>query len=335
MTNMQLGDLAQSYQLRGQNALLKREIADITQELSTGRTGDLAGAVRANLAPIAGIEHDLKRLDGYETAVSETSLLADTLQNTLERVQEESQELSNALLLAGNTYNPTIVKSASMNARESFEAMVATLGTQVAGRSLLSGVATDQPALEEAQVILSAVESAASMATTAADVADAVDAWFAPGGDYDTLAYTGSSIKLSAVAVGTNAEVALDFSADDAGIRDVLAAAALGALVAEGVLSADPAEQVELVTIAGERAISAQAGLTSMRADLGAKQAALERAEQTNSASRFALEMSRYEIISVDPYESATRLEAVQIQLESLYAITARLGRMSLVDYMR
>ncbi len=344
MTNMQLGDLAQSYQLRSQNALLKREMAEITQELSTGRTIDLAGAVRGNLAPIAGIEHDLKRLDGFETAVSETTLLADALQSTLERVQEESEKLSSTLLLAGTSYNSTIVQSASRSAQESFKAMVDTLGTQVAGRSLLSGTAIDQPALADANTILEEVVVAVngSGATSAADVVTAVDAWFAPGpsGSYDSIAFIAfppgqPTQKLSAVAVGANTEVALDFTADDAGIRDILAAAALGALVEKGVLSGNPAEQVELVTKAGERTISAQAGLTTMRADVGAKQAALEHAEQANSVSRFALEISRNKIISVDPYESATQLEAVQIQLESLYAITARLGRMSLVDYMR
>ena len=83
--------------------------------------------------------------------------------------------------------------------------------------------------------------------------------------------------KLSAAAVGANSEVTLDFTADDAEIRDILAAAALGALVEKGVLSGDLAEQVELVIKAGERTISAQAGLTTMRADVGASSRARTR----------------------------------------------------------
>jgi flagellar hook-associated protein 3 FlgL len=64
-------------------------------------------------------------------------------------------------------------------------------------------------------------------------------------------------------------------------------------------------------------------------------QSKIAQADQSNSTARHALEMTRARIVNVDPYESATRLEAAQIQLETLYALTARLGRLSLTDFLR
>ena len=72
MSSVQLGDLAQSYQLRSENARLKREVSVLTEELSTGRTADLAKRASGDLTPITGIEHDLSRLDGYGTALAES-----------------------------------------------------------------------------------------------------------------------------------------------------------------------------------------------------------------------------------------------------------------------
>ena len=47
------------------------------------------------------------------------------------------------------------------------------------------------------------------------------------------------------------------------------------------------------------------------------------------------MENARNSLLAVDPYETATRLEAAQFQLESLYTVTVRLSNMSLVNYLR
>jgi len=39
--------------------------------------------------------------------------------------------------------------------------------------------------------------------------------------------------------------------------------------------------------------------------------------------------------VNADPFETASTLQAVQLQLETHYAMTARLSRLSLAEYLR
>ena len=46
-------------------------------------------------------------------------------------------------------------------------------------------------------------------------------------------------------------------------------------------------------------------------------------------------ELRRRGIVAADPFETANALEAAKTQLETLYALTARLSRLNLADYLR
>lgn len=335
MSSVQLGDLAQSYQLRSENARLKREVAVLTEELSTGQTADLAARVSGDLTPITGIEHDLARLDGYRTALTESRVIADSMQAALETVQSLSEELYGGLIVVGTANDPSAARAAGIDAEEKFQAMVGTLSTQAGGRSLFAGIATDQPALAPADDILAALRTATAGLTDAGDIVATVEAWFGPGGDFETLGYGGSTTALSPVAVSRDISVTMDVTALDTRLRDLLAATAMGALAAEGALDSAPQERVALAAEAGARLMSTQTNMATLRAEVGATQNTLEQAEQANGTSRYALELARSQIVAIDPYEKATQLETAQIQLESLYAMTARLNRLSLVDFLR
>jgi flagellar hook-associated protein 3 FlgL len=72
-----------------------------------------------------------------------------------------------------------------------------------------------------------------------------------------------------------------------------------------------------------------------LRGNLGFAQARIEQAQTRNESEIAALEIARSDLLSIDPYEAATRLEAAQTQLETLYSVTARLSRLRLVDFLR
>ena len=121
---------------------------------------------------------------------------------------------------------------------------------------------------------------------------------------------------------------------DDAEIRDLLKGYAIASLVAEGALSTDHNERLDLASMAGARLASSNAEITDIRARIGTEQAKIEAAQVRNDAEISALEQVRTNILQADPYETATRLQASEIQLETLYAITARLSRLNLAGYL-
>ena len=117
-------------------------------------------------------------------------------------------------------------------------------------------------------------------------------------------------------------------------IRDILKQTAIAALAADQDLGYSQTIQGALLVTAGENLMAVQGDLTGLRADLGYAETRLEESKTRLSAERTSFEMSRNELLGVDLYETATRLEAVQFQLESLYTATSRLSGLSLVRYL-
>ena len=211
------------------------------------------------------------------------------------------------------------------------------MNAQIGGRALFAGAATDSPALADADTILSALTEVTATAADAAEAADRVDDWFAPGGDFDTsgLGYVGSATRMSGFRVADGTRADIHIRADDPAIRETLKGLALAALVKDGPFNGNVEQRSDLARIAGGQLLSSQSAFIAARAEVGTAQATIENATTQNAAERTALSISRNEITSIDPYQTAVELREVEVQLETLYSMTARLSRLSLVNYLR
>ncbi len=335
MTFQGVGDLAQSFQLRRDNARLQELLRSVSSELSTGRTSDLGRAVSGDFGQLAGIERSLSRLSAYETTASETRLMADAAQASLAFVGDRMTDVSQAFLLANGDFQPSLIGSASRTARVALDDAISALNTRVGDRSVFSGIATDRPAIGQADDWLAALETTLAGETTADGVASAIADWFAPGGDFESVAYFGATDPLSEVPVSEERRVTLDVTALDPGIRRALEGLTVGALLDRGALSGSPSEQASLAKAASEILLVADYAMTDTRARVGSLQEQIESAEARNASEGQALELARARILAVDPFEAATELAALEGQLETLYATTARLSRLSLTDFLR
>ena len=67
---------------------------------------------------------------------------------------------------------------------------------------------------------------------------------------------------------------------------------------------------------------------------LGVLEAEVERITVAQNAEISALTLARNEIANADPFETASALQAVQLQLETHYQMTARLSQLSLVNFI-
>lgn len=332
---LSLGDLAQTYRMRRQNVALRSEITRLGQELSTGRASDTGAHLAGDLSGLAAIERGLETLNSYRVSVSEATVTAGAMQAALDRLAGEAGTLAEALLAAKSAGGAHLIGAAGAAARATFDAAVETLNARAADRSLFAGTATDGPALAGADQILAALQTEIAAETSAAGVIARIEAWFDPGGGFETSGYLGGTTDLAPWRAGPGQTVSLSVRADDTEVRALLAAAATAALADQSPIAGNPDELAELVGRAGELLLTAQSGLIERQADVGAAEAKLAEAATRNAAERSALERARADLLSVDPYSTATELEAVQGQLETLYALTARLSRLSLTDFLR
>lgn len=338
MNYVSIGDMAQAFQMRRHNVELQRQLSRLTEDLTSGVKSDLAEAVSGDFKALAGIDHSLGILRAYQTATDEAELFTGTLQAAFATVQDMTTDLAPGLANAATTGTPLIVDTAAMDARQKFHSVVAALNTQVADRYLLSGDATDQRPILGSQDILDALMAATAGQVTGTGVATAVAIWFdAPpgGGGYLDMIYGGSPTLLAPFRIGQGDEAVMDITAASPEIRDMLKGLALSALVAEGALPGDQLGRSYLVKTSGEALFAANDRMADLRARLGATEGHIADTATRNSAEASALEIARIKIIAADPYETASALEAVQTQIETLYTLTARLSRLSLADYLR
>jgi flagellar hook-associated protein 3 FlgL len=330
-----IGDMARHYVLQRRNAVLKQDIDDLVKVLASGEIRDKADPVTGEYMILGDIERSLRLLDGYDLASREARIFADTAQAALGTVQDSVEALSGDLILAAQSGTATGLSVASDQARQVFLDLVDRLNTTVGGRSVFAGIGTSGPALADGAVMLADLRLAVSGLSNPTDITATVAAWFDdPGGGFETSGYVGEEVPLAPFQVSEASEVQMTITAYDPALRAVLKQAALAALAADDALELCAEFQRLLLQQAGQQIVGDVKGLTELRAGVGATQEAIAAGEAENAAARSGFTLLKSEMVAAAPYETATQLEEPRVQLETRYAVTARLAGMTLARYL-
>jgi flagellar hook-associated protein 3 FlgL len=256
------------------------------------------------------------------------------MQTALAAVEGMASDFAASLLTAASSPQPAQLKAVLGDAEERFGSAVSHYNTRFGDRTLFAGQESRSSALVPAGIILTELEALTSGLTGASAVEAAVSTWFDDPAGFQALAYRGGD-PLVPLAVAPGEDASLDVTAMDPAIRATLKALSLAALLDRGALPGDRVAQATLARRAGEMLMESQTDRASLAARLGAGEGLIEEARVRVEAEISALSIARADTVSVDPYEAATRLELAQTQLETIYSITARLSRLSLVDFLR
>jgi len=330
-----IGDLAQSFVLQRQNTELKSQMARLSAELSSGRTENVTDHLAGNFGHLADIEHDLVLLDARRGTATEARTFTAAMQTALERVQDLAGGLGESAVLTAAAPGDISLDVTARHARGNLESIVSALNTDVVGRSLFAGATVESAALEPADTLLTAARAAVAGETGAAGVEAALQAFFDdPGGGFETLVYQGANTDLAPYRLGDGASVELSLRADAQALRDTLRHTVATALAGDETLALSKEARRTLVQRAGEGLLTAAEGLTGLRAGLGFTEARIDQSESRIAAELTSLEFARSELLAVDPFETASQLEQVQFQLETLYTLTARSARLNLVNFL-
>ncbi|MCA0995405.1 flagellin [Alloyangia pacifica] len=330
-----VGDLARTLVLRTHHARLSREMDKLGVEIATGLVRDPARHLQGDVTGLVALDRDLSRLEAFRISTTEAAARSSTMQTTLEEIQSRSELLSQFLLSAELTPTQEMRETFSEEARNAMGQMLNGLNRTIGGRFLFSGTANDTPAVAGLDIMLTDLRTALAGQTTAEDIETALDAWFdTPGGGFETAGYLGATEDASPIRISSGDTVALDIRGDDQVFRDLLKSVAKAALATDATLGLAAPVQTELLSEAGRELLGHQESLVELRAGLGAKEARIEQVIARNAAERTALNLTRLELVGADEFEVAAKYENVRVQLESLYAITARSSQLSLVDFL-
>lgn len=334
MTMVSLGDLAQSFLLKSQATRLKRDADRITGALASGRVADVGAALSGDLSRLTADSRARAVIAGYQSAAREAVAQARATQAALDLVGGAAQALVSPLLRASQLNLADQVALAGEEARGRLKTALAALNTSSGGRSLFAGQAVNRPAVAESGVLLAAVRAELAGAATADAAMARLSAWFDAPTGFAAMAYQGG-IALEDVAVSATDRVWLGVTAADPALRAVLKGLAAAALIEDPALPLPLDESKTLARLAAEALLTGGERVTDLAARLGISEERIDAAQSRNAADLLTLELAQAEAIRSDPERLAVELEAVQTNLETVFAITARLSRLNLTDFLR
>lgn len=331
-----LGDLSGFLSSRHSNVRLKQQIQQHSHELTTGLAFNTSRHLGGDMSQLAIIEHDLRLSETMRQTNAEAILRSGAKQSALGLIDQHLDVTFEALATVGLNEGALAGNTASATAGHAFRSIVDALNTQAGHQSLFAGSATDHPALIDADTMFADLRTALTGLSTLTDVDVTLENWFDnPTGAFATLAYTGDGGDPPAFQLSADTFVSDGIRADDDRLRTALKAVAKAALAYDPSIGLSDDLARAMTQSAVDAVFVAKDGLIEMRAELGAIEERIEAATVENSARKTALDVARNQLLGVDSYDAASRLEATQFQLESLYATTARLSRLSLLEYLR
>lgn len=327
-------DLARFAQQQTQSAQLKTAQAQLTTELASGEAADTVRHLDGDLTYLSDIKRQITLSESHYAANLETNQVLETMQAALGVIDDQASAFTNTLIVGSQSNLQQTPEFVASEAEAFFDTIVGRLNTQSAGRHMFSGNAIDQTALNSADSIKSLIDTALTGAINASEVVTRLNDFFGPGGDFEVLSYTGSTTAVGEIGITDQDSIRLDIQADDNVFRELLKSAAL-AMAASGVAGLSSEAKQTLLDDAFDVGKAAKEELTVVRGALGFSESRLEKAQVFLQAERASAELARSDLLSVDSYEAATRLEDTNTRLEFLYTITARSRNLSFLEYMR
>ncbi|HRO13994.1 MAG TPA: flagellin [Paracoccus sp. (in: a-proteobacteria)] len=337
-TSASIGDLSRSAQLRQSSSFLKSRLDVLSSEAASGLKSDVAAALDGQMDRIAHVQARLTALAAFQQNAASAAVELSSMQDAMAAMQAIAQDSGPALLAAAGQGSPTDMDVRAAQAAGDLRSAVRLLNVEVGGRFLMAGAAIQTRPVADADRIMSDVRVAVAGLSTTADIVAAVDGWFdtAPGGGgFADIHYQGTVAGRGSVPVAPGTLLATGRTALDPAFGGLLKGLVLAALAADPPAGGGAADKAQLLTAAGQRIAAAGDRLISAQAEVGRTQEAAEKASVRNAAEITTLSLARSDMLAADPYETATALTQTEASLQTLYALTARLSRLTLTDYLR
>lgn len=329
-------DLASAMKLSDLSSRTKSALEVSSGELASGMKSNLVEATAGDLSKLFAIDRSLSRLSSEADAIQLAAGKSALAQISLGEIHDSLVDFGPQLLSAVERRDSQSSILIAGDARNALGAVVTSLNARYGRHSIFSGAALDQQAIASSEVIIGDISAIVTGSVDAATALVAIDDYFfgAMGG-YKNGVFLGAAQDGPPLRDASGESVEYSQRADSFEIRSVIRALAIAAVASDAPNFMGTPDQTVLLREAGSAAISATGGVTALREKLGFAEGRIEAAVARNSAMNGVFELERSAIISIDLYEAATKFEALQVQLQTIYTITARLSGLSLTNFLR
>jgi flagellar hook-associated protein 3 FlgL len=324
----------------------QRQMVDAQKEVVTGQFADAAMTLGVKNGKRVSLLRESERI----ASIIETNKLVATrltiTQTSIGQIDGTLDRLSQTLMTAvSGSADPAVVVSA---AKAAIADMTGILNTSHDGGYVFAGVNTDAAPIAgyETGGASAAVNTAfqtyfgfpktdpqAGFITAAqmnAFMTAEVEPLFLGTGWNGLMSSASSSPVTSRITLSESAPASV--TANEAGFRRAIYAAALTSEFFDSALggAAKSAVALKAVSVSGE----AKANLAALQGQVGFMEGRVSDAQARLDLQSEHLSTLASDMAAVDPYEASTRLTSILSQIETSYALTARIQDLSLMRYL-
>ncbi|MEK0084964.1 flagellin [Benzoatithermus flavus] len=345
-----ISTLGQHLRLQARIQATRSELNRLTEEVASGTHADYFEGLGTQSGRGLAMRSAYQQAIFYQDAAAVVASRLEGQQQAIGQVKDIAQAVRDQMLsVQSGSADQNAVRVISDGAAGYLAQMRATLNQTYAGQYLFSGPATATApvrAPDEAnadgnslQSVIAAIKSGYDLETTEGmqGFLDEVHAVFAgthpnPAWNFDKLVYAGSITGTMSGIIDSGLEVSTDVRANDPAFKTVLEALSVAAAVPAREASA--ASYRQLAGVLASRLTEGVSRTLDLAATVGHRQSVVEDTKDRHDRMASLLGAGLSELESIDDYAASTRLSELQTQLETSYAVTARLGRLSLVSYL-
>ncbi len=324
------------------------KLAKAQKEVTTGRLADVGAGLGYKTGQTLSLRQDYARLTTIIDSNSVVSTRLSTTQTSLMSLTSDAQLFVGQLIAARNANTgPAVVQAQAQAALNTFTDLV---NTAIDGAHVFAGINADvtpianyqDPAAPNRQAVANAFLAnfgttqgdPANISITAADMQAFLDGPFSDlfedpawGTDWSSASDQNVKSRISPTEL-----IETSSNANHIGIRKLAKAYAMVADL--GVQNLNQAAYQTVVDTAVRIAGEAVQDLAKEQSRLGTAQ---ERLKTANSRMTIQTDIMTKHINlleAVDPYEASTRVSQLITQVETAYAMTARIQGLSLLKYL-
>ena len=320
-------------------------LAAAQREATTGRHADVGLALGARTGTSIAFRLDLELVTTTLQRAGQARIEAGVSQASLSNLSKLAQGFQSMLGGARTAENGKSL--AATSARSSLDAMITTLSTTYEGRYIFGGLMTQSAPMTPyadgpRQAIVTAFETRfgfppsdpAAAGLTAAELRDFIDGDFAMlFGDAEwSSTWSSATDEAPLFRLRGGGEVSLHATANQTFARTLAQAFAMVEVLGSGNISQQAFEAVADRGLA--RVTEAQMHIGAEQARIGSGESRLKLEIDRLETTEVKLASAIRELEGVDAYEAANRVNGLMTQLEASYALTARIGRLSLLSYI-
>jgi flagellar hook-associated protein 3 FlgL len=344
-----ISTLGQHLRLQARVQATRVELDRLTEEVASGTHADYFEGLGTQSGRGLAMRSAYQQVTFYQDATAVVASQLDGQQQAIGRVKDVAQLMRDQMLSVQSTLDENGMRTVSDNAASYLIEARGALNQTYAGQHLFSGPATGTAPLRSPEAeneegnslsaVIAAVKEKHDLKSTDGmqSFLDEVHQVFAgthenEGWSFAKLAYAGSTKGAMSGIIDSGLEVSTDVRATDPAFAAVFEGLTVAASVAAEEATVDSYKL--LAGVLGERLTAGVADTLDLAASVGSRQALVKETKERHDQMAGFLGTGLSELESIDDYAASARLSELQTQLETAYAVTARLSRLSLVSFL-